>query len=64
MNDLLSELHDVLDRHHATIVIDDVNPEYIVVSKTENNRTEEVVFLDSICSSAITAKQYDYMRTA
>jgi len=63
MNNLLSELHDVLDRHHATIVIDDVNPEYIVVSKTENNRTEEVVFLDSICSSAITAKQWRFTMT-
>jgi hypothetical protein len=64
MTDLLAELHDVLDRHHATIVIDDINPEYIVVSKTENNRTEEVVFLDSICSDAITSKRYDYTRTA
>jgi hypothetical protein len=60
MIDLLTELQGVLDRHHATIVICDVNPEYIVVSKTENNRTDEVVFLDSIWSEAITKKQYEY----
>jgi len=64
MIDLLTELHDVLDRHHATIVICDVNPEYIVVSKTENNRTDEVVFLDSIWSEAITKKQYEYNKKA
>jgi len=63
MQTLLEKIQEILEEHNATIVIDDTNPEYLIVSSTQDSRTEEVRFLDSICSCSVRLKEYEYLRT-
>ena len=44
MQTLLEKIQEILEEHNATIVIDDTNPEYLIVSSTQDSRTEEVRF--------------------
>ena len=65
MNDMLTELQDLLDRHKATIIRSASATNALVVSVQSGPTTfVDVEFGDGIDPDQITRKNYEYVRTA